>query len=152
MRLAINAHVSRRTRGRGRYGLSSTSRSAVGISPLIPTLDRSWHGPGVHQGVTFSPNIKAGYDFTRKLNAGIEYYGAYGDLSGFDTLRDQQQQFFFATNLNVSPKWEFNFGIGVGATRSTDHLLLKAIVGGRFSWGHGGYAEYVKRRQAGRQE
>jgi hypothetical protein len=103
-----------------------------------PTLDRVWHGPGVNQGVTFSPNAKAGYDFTRKVNAGIEYYGAYGDLSGFDTLHYQQQQFFLATDLNVSPKWEFNFGIGVGATSSTDHFIVKAIVGRRFSWGHTG--------------
>ncbi len=100
-----------------------------------PTLDRSWHGPGVKQGVTFSPNVKAGYDFTKKVNAGIEYYGAYGDLAGFDTLRSQQQQFFVATDLNLSPKWEFNFGVGVGATSSTDHLIVKAIVGRRFNWG-----------------
>ncbi len=101
-----------------------------------PTLDRSWHGPSVNHGMTFSPNIKAGYDFTKKINAGIEYYAAYGDLAGFDTLRNQQQQFFAATDLNVSPKWEFNFGIGVGTTSSTDHLIVKAIVGRRFSWGH----------------
>jgi hypothetical protein len=30
-----------------------------------PTLDRSFHGPGVSQGVGFSPNFKAGYDVTR---------------------------------------------------------------------------------------
>ncbi len=101
-----------------------------------PALDRSWHGPSVHQGVTFSPNLKAGYDFTKKINAGFEYYAAYGDLAGFDTLRDQQQQFFVATDLNVSPRWEFNFGVGVGATGSTDHLIVKAIVGRRFSWRH----------------
>lgn len=101
-----------------------------------PTLDRSWHGPGVHQGVTFSPNVKVGYDFTKKINAGIEYYGAYGDLSGFDTLRDQQQQIFVATDLNVSPKWEINVGVGIGATSSTDHLILKGIIGRRFTWGH----------------
>ena len=100
-----------------------------------PAVDRSWHGPGVSQGVTFAPNAKAGYDFTKKVNAGIEYYAAYGTLFGFDTLHDQQQQFFLATDLNVSPKWEFNFGIGVGTTASTDHLIFKTIVGRRFNWG-----------------
>ena len=100
-----------------------------------PALDRSWHGPGVRQGVTFSPNVKAGYDFTKKVNAGIEYYASYGDLAGFDTLHNQQQQFFAATDLNVSPKWEFNFGVGVGTTSSTDHLIVKAIIGRRFNWG-----------------
>jgi hypothetical protein len=99
-----------------------------------PALDRSWHGPGVRQGVTFSPNVKAGYDFTKKVNAGLEYYGSYGDLAGFDTLHNQQQQFFAATDLNVSPKWEFNFGVGIGTTSSTDHLIVKAIIGRRFNW------------------
>ncbi len=100
-----------------------------------PTLDRSWHGPGVKQGVTFSPNVKVGYDFTRKVNAGIEYYAAYGSLAGFDVVRNQQQQFFAVTDLNLSPRWEINFGVGIGATSSTDHLIVKGILGRRFSWG-----------------
>ena len=99
-----------------------------------PTFDRSFHGPSVHQGFTFSPNVKAGYDLTKKVNAGIEYYGDYGDVRDVSNPHDQQQQFFAATDLNVSPEWEFNFGIGVGTTASTDHLILKAIVGRRFSW------------------
>ena len=103
-----------------------------------PAVDRSWHGPGVRQGVTFAPNAKAGYDFTKKVNAGVEYYAAYGDLRAIDPLHYQQQQFFLATDLNVSPKWEFNLGIGVGTTASTDHLILKTIVGRRFSWGRRG--------------
>ncbi len=101
-----------------------------------PALDRSWHGPSVHKGLSFSPNVKVGYDFTRKVNAGFEYYASYGDLAGFDALRNQQQQFFVATDLNVSPKWEFNFGVGMGATSGTDHLIVKAIVGRRFNWTH----------------
>lgn len=99
-------------------------------------LDRSWHGPGTRQGLTFAPNAKIGYDFTKKVNAGVEYYAAYGNLAGFSSLHEQQQQFFLAADLNVSPKWEFNFGIGVGATASTDHLIFKTIVGRRFNWGH----------------
>jgi hypothetical protein len=37
-------------------------------------------------------------------------------------------------DLNVSPDWEINFGVGWGATRSTDHLIIKAIIGRRFNW------------------
>ncbi len=102
-----------------------------------PALDRSFHGPGVNQGVTFSPNAKFSYDITKKIAGGLEYYAAYGSLSGFDPLREQQQQFIPAIDLDVSPQWEFNFGVGVGATRSTDHLIVKCIVGRRFSWPHG---------------
>jgi len=102
-----------------------------------PALDRSWHGPGIRQGVTFSPNAKVGYDFTKKVQAGFEYYAAYGEIGGFDALRQQQQQFFVATDLNLAPQWEVNFGVGLGATGSTDHLILKGIIGRRFTWGHG---------------
>jgi hypothetical protein len=31
-----------------------------------PTLDRSWHGPSVNQGITFSPNVKPGMTSQRK--------------------------------------------------------------------------------------
>ena len=102
-----------------------------------PALDRSFHGPGVNQGVGFSPNVKFSYDFTKKIAGGLEYYAAYGPLTGFDALRDQQQQFFPSIDVDFAPEWEFNFRVGVGATHSTDHLIVKCIIGRRFSWPHG---------------
>ncbi len=100
-----------------------------------PTLDRSFHGPGVNEGVTFSPNFKVGYDFTKRINAGLEYYGSLGPVTGFDPFRDQQQQILPAVDLNLGPNWELNFGVGVGVTHSTDHLLVKFILGRRFGAG-----------------
>lgn len=103
-----------------------------------PALGRTWHGPDVKKGLAFTPGVKVGYDFTKKINAGVEYYadyGRFGALGGFDGLHDQQQQIFVVTDLNLSPKWEFNFGVGLGPTAATDHLIVKAIVGRRFSWG-----------------
>jgi hypothetical protein len=99
-----------------------------------PALERSLHGPGVNQGVTFSPAAKFSYDFTKKIAGGLEYYASYGPLAGFDTLRNQQQQIFPAVDIDFGPQWEFNFGVGIGATSSTDHLIVKCIVGRRFSW------------------
>jgi hypothetical protein len=99
---------------------------------LNPTIDRSFHGPSVSSGVVFSPNVKIGYDVTKAVNAGIEYYGSVGPLTGFDALRDQQQQIFAVTDLNFSPNWEFNIGVGVGITGGTDHLMVKMILGRRF--------------------
>jgi hypothetical protein len=100
-----------------------------------PTLDRSFHGFGVPQGLVFSPNFKAGFDITKKVNAGIEYYGSLGPLTGFDPLHEQQQQIVPAIDLNLSPNWEFNFGVGVGMTGATDHLLVKVILGRRLRFG-----------------
>lgn len=101
-----------------------------------PALERTWHGPDVNQGLGFAPGAKIGYDFTKQVNAGFEYYADYGRLGSFDRLHDQQQQLFAVTDLNVSPKWEINIGVGVGATASTDHIIIKGILGRHFDWGH----------------
>ncbi len=100
-----------------------------------PALERTWHGPGVNQGVGFAPGVKVGYDFTKQVSGGVEYYADYGRLGSFDPLHQQQQQIFAVTDLNVSPKWEINFGIGIGPTAGTDHLIVKGILGRRFDWG-----------------
>ncbi len=97
-----------------------------------PAVDRSLHGPGVHQGWGFSPDGKFSYDLTKKIAAGLEYYGSLGPIGNFDPLAQQQQQIFPTIDLNLSPAWEFNFGVGVGSTRSTDHLIVKMILGRRF--------------------
>jgi hypothetical protein len=101
-----------------------------------PTLDRSWHGPGVNKGVEFSPNAKVGFNFTKRIAGGFEYYAAYGPITGFDPLREQEQQLFPAVDIDFGPQWEFNAGVGVGMTSSTDHLIVKCIIGRRFDWHH----------------
>jgi hypothetical protein len=101
-----------------------------------PALDRSWHGASVNKGVEFSPNAKVSYDFTKRISGGLEYYASYGSITGFDPLHEEQQQFIPAIDLDLGPEWEFNFGVGIGTTASTDHLIIKCIVGRRFSWPH----------------
>ena len=97
-----------------------------------PTVDRAFHGPDTRRGWAFSPNFKAGYDITKKINAGFEYYGDLGPIGSFDPLHDQMQQIVPAFDLNLSPNWEINAGVGVGVTHGTDHLLVKWIIGYRF--------------------
>ncbi len=99
-----------------------------------PTFDKSLHGLNESEGFVFSPNVKISYDFTKQFTAGIEYYGSLGPVTGFDPLSQQQQQIFPAIDLNLSPKWEVNFGVGIGLTRSTDHLIAKMILGYRFDF------------------
>jgi hypothetical protein len=99
-----------------------------------PVFDKSLHGPSENQGFIFSPNAKVSYDFTKKITGGIEYYGSLGPATGFYPVAEQQQQIFPAIDLNLSPKWEINFGLGIGVTRSTDHLIAKTIVGYRFDF------------------
>jgi hypothetical protein len=99
-----------------------------------PALDRAFHGPGVNRGVEFSPNAKASFNFTKRIAGGLEYYGAYGPLTDFDPVGQQQQQVFPVIDVDFGPQWEFNFGVGFGLTNSTDHLIVKCILGRRFDW------------------
>jgi hypothetical protein len=101
---------------------------------LNPTLDRSFHGESVNQGVVFSPNFKFSYDFNPKIAGGLEYYGSVGPVTGFDAVSQQQHQIFPAIDLNIAPQWEINFGLGVGLTGATDHLIAKMILGYRFNF------------------
>lgn len=86
-------------------------------------------------GLTFSPAATLTYQPSKHYNFGIEYYGYYGEIGNFVSLHNQQQQFFPVVNLFVSSKWEINFGAGWGATASTDHLIVKGILGHYFNWG-----------------
>ncbi|MGA1994478.1 MAG: transporter [Bryobacteraceae bacterium] len=99
-----------------------------------PAIEKSFRGPEQPRGYEFSPNFKFSYDVTKKLAAGIEYYGALGPVTGFDALRDQQQQIFPNVDVDFGKNWEFNFGVGVGVTQATERLLVKAILGYRFNY------------------
>ncbi|HEV2464230.1 MAG TPA: hypothetical protein VGT04_10515 [Acidobacteriaceae bacterium] len=103
---------------------------------INPALERSFHGESVPDGVEFSPDAKFSYNFNKYVAGGLEYYGAFGRLGDFASLHDQEQQFFPAIDLNVSPAWEINFGVGWGVTAGTDHLIVKGILGRRFDWPH----------------
>lgn len=100
-----------------------------------PALERTWHGPDVNLGIGFSPAAKIGYDFTKQISSGFEYYADYGSITNIASLHNQQQQLFAVADLNVSPKWEINFGVGIGPTAATDHWIVKAIIGRHFDWG-----------------
>jgi len=99
-----------------------------------PAFEKAIHGEAANQGFIFAPNAKVSCDFTKKVTGGIEYYGTLGPVSGLYPGPQQQQQIFPAIDLNLSPKWEINFGVGIGLTRSTDHLISKMILGYRFDF------------------
>lgn len=100
-----------------------------------PTFEKSFKGDNASKGWDFSPNVKISKELNKKVSFGIEYYGSLGPITGFDPISEQQQQFIPSFDFNLSPNWELNFGVGVGVTAGTDHLLAKVIVGRRFSFG-----------------
>ncbi len=103
-----------------------------------PALDRAIKGESTNKGFEFSPAVKVGYDVTPTVSVGLEYYGSLGPVTHFDRAHDQQHQLFPVIDLNLGPKWEFNFGVGFGLTPSTDRIIVKMILGYRFDFGSNG--------------
>lgn len=99
---------------------------------LNPTLEKSFRGPDVNQGFTFSPNVKGSYDITKVVALGFEYYGSTGPFFHYYPFKQQDHQLFVATDLDVDPRWELNAGIGYGFTSAADRAIAKIIVGRRF--------------------
>jgi hypothetical protein len=97
-----------------------------------PALEKSIKGLSSNQGWTFAPSAKVSYDLTKVVAVGAEYYSSLGSIGGFSVWTDQQQQIFPTVDLNLSPDWEFNFGVGFGLTGNTDGLIVKLILGYRF--------------------
>jgi hypothetical protein len=97
-----------------------------------PSFEKSLHGPNANAGFEFAPSAKISFDTTKQIALGLEYYSSLGPVGRFDNWHDQQHQIFPALDLNLSPQVEFNFGVGVGLTRSTDAVLIKLILGYRF--------------------
>jgi hypothetical protein len=98
-----------------------------------PALEKSFRGPAEHSGVEFAPGLKISYDLFKKATVGIEYYGGLGPIGNFDRLHDQEHQVVPSIDIDFGPNWEFNAGVGVGTTRNTDRLLIKTILGYRFT-------------------
>ena len=96
-----------------------------------PTLERSLRGASSSSGFEFSPNAQVTFDVSRTITGALEYYGAYGPLSGFDPLARTEQQLFPSIDVNFGPRWEFNTGVGFGLTNATDGLIVKTILGYR---------------------
>lgn len=99
---------------------------------INPDLSLATKGPDAGAAPSFEPNAKIGWDFTKVVNGGVEYYAETGPVKHFDPLGEQHHLLFAATDLNVSPDWELNFGIGGGLTSTSEHWIVKAIVGRRF--------------------
>ena len=100
-----------------------------------PAIGKSFHGASRDEGWAFAPNFKTSYEVLKRVRVGLEYYGEWGVVGAFVPFPEQGQQFLPAIDIDFGPNWEFNFGVGVGVTPATEHLIAKMIIGRRFSWG-----------------
>lgn len=99
-----------------------------------PSLTKSFRGMDSHRGFGFEPALKASYSVTKLVGAGFEYYAETGPVAHFDALHDQHHVIFPTLDLAFSPNWEFNFGVGRGLTGTSEHWIVKCIIGHRFKF------------------
>jgi hypothetical protein len=99
---------------------------------INPALEKSIEGENSRHGFSFAPSAKVSVALAKVVAIGVEYYSSLGDLTHFDSWGKQQQQVFPTADLNLSPDWELNFGVGFGLSRNTDDLMVKLILGRRF--------------------
>ena len=99
---------------------------------INPVMSLATKGPNAGSAPGFEPEAKIGWDFTKIVNAGFEYYSETGTVKHFNPWLNEHHLLFAVTDLNVSPEWELNFGIGAGLTTTSEHWIVKAIVGRRF--------------------
>jgi hypothetical protein len=98
---------------------------------INPDMSLAVKGPDAGSPPAFEPIAKAGWDFTKQVQAGVEYYAETGTVKHFDPLSDQHHILFGAADLNVSPDWEINFGVGHGLTGTSEQWIVKTIIGYR---------------------
>lgn len=101
---------------------------------INPNLSLATKGPDAGSAPGFEPAVKIGWDFSKKVSGGIEYYAETGPVRHFDPWSDEHHIAFPAVDLNLSPDWEFNFGVGGGLTGTSEHWIVKAIVGRRLKF------------------
>jgi hypothetical protein len=104
---------------------------------LNPTVGWSMKGAeagkGIH-GMTFNPNVKLGWQFSEKIQAGVEYYGTTGSLTRMAPSDEQSHMLYPSIDLFLSPDWEFNAGYGFLVSGSGDRNIVKVILGRRVPW------------------
>ena len=99
---------------------------------INPNLGTALKGPDADKGPDFEPSVKLAWNVTTLIAAGVEYYAATGAITDFEPGAEQRHMIFPTIDLEVSPDWELNFGIGRGLTGASEHWVMKSIVGYRF--------------------
>lgn len=90
-----------------------------------PKFEKVLAGAGRHQGFEFGYVAGVHYRWTRRLSPGLEFYGGVGLINQADPLREQQHYIFPVIWGELPHGIEYNFGVGYGLTRGSDHLIVK---------------------------
>jgi len=82
-----------------------------------PTFERDLAGP--EHSFEFEPKARAGFDFSRTVTLGVEYYGSLGETKRW-------HQFYPTADLRLGDERSLHLGVGFGSMLSGDRLVFKA--------------------------
>jgi hypothetical protein len=98
---------------------------------INPVLGKSLRGANAAASYDFTPNVALNKNITSVVNLGVEYYGAWGTVKALAPSNERQHQLFGVVNLDLSPEWEFNAGVGFGSSATPEKTIFKLILGRR---------------------
>lgn len=98
-----------------------------------PVFERGLRGQGSADGWVFEPNLRLGYEVSRKLDASLEYYGTLGPVRAIQPLRGQVHQIYPGVDWRISEHLLCNLGIGFGMTPAGNQLVVKSRL--EYEWG-----------------
>jgi hypothetical protein len=90
-----------------------------------PKFEKVLTGVGKDQGIEFGYVAGAYWGWTRRLSPGLELYGGTGLIDQPIPGAQQQHYVFPVVRGELPDGLEYNFGVGCGLTRGSDHLIVK---------------------------
>jgi len=119
----------------------TTFRQALAVTPILerhvrgfemsfnPGIEIGLRGPEAGSSPVFEPSAKFASRMTGGVWLGVEYYAETGPIRHFEPLAEQHHLLFPVLDFRTSSGWDVNIGVGRGLTGSSEHWVLKWIVG-----------------------
>jgi hypothetical protein len=90
-----------------------------------PKFEKVLAGVGKGRGFEFGYVASVYYRWKRRFSPGLEFYGGTGLVDEPDPSSQQQHYIFPVVRGELPHGIEYNFGVGYGLTRGSDHLIFK---------------------------
>jgi hypothetical protein len=118
-----------------------TFRQALAITPIFerhirgfemsfnPGIEVGLRGPEAGSSPVFEPSAKLASKASGSVWFGVEYYAETGSIKHFEPLSEQHHLVFPVIDFRTPSGWDLNVGVGRGLTGSSEHWVVKWIVG-----------------------
>ena len=90
-----------------------------------PIFEKPVTGSEKHLGFEFGYSAGIYYRWMRALSPGLEFYGGVGNINNPEPTKEQQHYIFPVVKGELPHGLEYNFGVGIGLTPGSDHVVVK---------------------------